>query len=79
MKVTETTGKYKVIKNGKELLIEEVKNERGEKIFVLSSLKEVKLNDDNTWTLKEDDAKEIKPKEADANLKPILNKVLAYL
>ncbi|MCY0849935.1 hypothetical protein [Sulfuracidifex metallicus] len=79
MKVTETTSKYKLMKNGKEVLLEEAKTERGDKIFIVSSLHEVKLSNDNTWTPKEDDAKEIKIKDADQNLKPILNKILSYL
>jgi hypothetical protein len=79
VKVTETTSKYKVNKNGKEVLLEEAKNERGEKVYILTSLHEVKVNDENTWTPKEDDAKEVTAKTADDNIKPILNKVLSYL
>ncbi|AEB94438.1 hypothetical protein [Metallosphaera cuprina] len=75
MRISETTNKYLLKKRNHDILIEEIKNERGETLFVLSAIKSAKLPDGESWSLNTSDYKELDRK----NLSPEIKKLLSSM
>ncbi|WP_338600526.1 hypothetical protein V6M85_12130 [Sulfolobus tengchongensis] len=57
MKVSEITAKYKAQIGREQILIEEAKNEKGETLYIFTSIKAVNLPNGEKWKPKDDDAK----------------------
>ncbi|ARM76288.1 hypothetical protein [Acidianus manzaensis] len=78
MKISETTNKYILDLEKKQILIEELKNEKGEKIYSISEIKTYPIND-KEWSPKTDDAKTIDKNNIPDDLKKILRKARFYV
>lgn len=78
MKISETTNKYLLELENRQLLIEELKTEKGEKIYSISEVKTYYIND-KEWSPKIDDAKKVEINNAPDELKKILRKVRIYI
>ncbi|AWR97580.1 hypothetical protein DFR86_08465 [Acidianus sulfidivorans JP7] len=78
MKITETTAKYILDLEKRQILIEETKNEKGEKIYSISEIKTYTIND-KEWSPKTDDAKNLDRNNIPDDLKKVLRKVRIYI
>lgn len=74
MKISETVNKYVLDLENKQLLIEELKTEKGEKIYSVSEVKTYYIND-KEWSPKTDDAKKIDRSNTPEDLKKVLRKI----
>ncbi|ABP96094.1 MULTISPECIES: hypothetical protein [Metallosphaera] len=72
MRISETTNKYLLRKGNKELFIEEVKNEKGERFFSVTMIRRSKTANGDEWTLDESGYKTIDRNNIDADLKKLL-------
>ncbi|MEM3515361.1 MAG: hypothetical protein QW281_01685 [Saccharolobus sp.] len=79
MKITETSAKYKANFGRTEVIIEESKTEKGETIYIFSSIKEVNLPNGEKWEIKTDDAKELDRNNITDDLKKNIRKFLQLL
>ncbi|ACP48399.1 conserved hypothetical protein [Sulfolobus islandicus Y.N.15.51] len=79
MKVTGVTAKYKAKIGSNEILIEEAKNEKGESIYIFTSVKGISLPNGEKWTPKTDDAKDLDRNNVTEDFKKNFRKVVQLL
>ncbi|AWR99762.1 hypothetical protein [Metallosphaera hakonensis] len=73
MRISETTNKYLLKKGNFDLIVEEVKNEKGERFFSIGSLKSTSTASGESWQLDTSSYKTIDRKNLDADLKKLLS------
>lgn len=78
MKISETLNKYLLELKNKQILIEELKNEKGEKLYSISEVKTYYVND-KEWKPKTDDAKKVDVSNLPDELKKALRKFRFYI
>lgn len=77
MKITNVENRYLVKVGNDEILIEEARNEKGEKIYVFQSLKKAKLPNGEEWNEDLSNVKRIeKREELPDEVKKVLRKTL---
>lgn len=79
MKISEISAKYKMKSGNTKIIIEEAKNEKGERIYILTSIKQINLPNGEKWSPKEDDVKELDRNNMSDDLKKNIRKVLQLL
>jgi len=77
MKITNINAKYVVEVGGKKLLIEDVTNEKGERLITFSIVKSYVLSNGEKWEPKLDDAKAISRDELPEDIRKALRQVLS--
>jgi len=77
MKITNINAKYVVEVGGKKLLIEDVTNEKGERLITFSIVKSYVLSNGEKWEPKLDDAKAISREELPEDIRKALRQVLS--
>lgn len=79
MKISNVSGKYVVEIENKKILLEDVKDEKGKRYLVFTTITQHKLSDENTWEVDTKDAKEVKRDELPPDIKKTLNFILKLL
>lgn len=77
MKISSIEAKYLVKIGGNELIIHQARNERGEKIYIFQTLKNIKLGESEEWNEDLNNVQTIDSRnKLPDDLKKILRKVL---
>ncbi|AOL15859.1 hypothetical protein BFU36_03000 [Sulfolobus sp. A20] len=79
MKISEISSKYKTKFGRSEVIIEEARNEKGETIYIYTSLISVNLPNGEKWSPKIDDAKDLDRSNSSEDLKRNIRKLLQLL
>jgi hypothetical protein len=77
VKITATNAKYLIKVGNNKLLLEDITNERGERLLVVTTLRKYKLSEEQYWEPKADDAKEVKREELPDEIKKALRVILS--
>ncbi|BBD71689.1 hypothetical protein HS1genome_0078 [Sulfodiicoccus acidiphilus] len=77
MKISSVDSKYLLTVGERQLLIEDSRNERGERLVLVSTVSSFTLPNGEKWTPKVEDAKTVKREELPPELKRALRKLLA--
>ncbi|QKQ99542.1 hypothetical protein GWK48_03270 [Metallosphaera tengchongensis] len=73
MRISETTNKYLLRRGRNELVIEELKSEKGERIYTVGVLKSAQTAEGDNWSIDVSTYKTIDRKNMDADLKKLLS------
>ncbi|AHC51802.1 hypothetical protein SUSAZ_07500 [Sulfolobus acidocaldarius SUSAZ] len=80
MKISNVESKYSMKVKGQELLIEETRNEKGEKIIIFQSLTSAKLLNNEEWKENTSDAKNVEKREdLPQDIRKITGKILSLI
>jgi|BEDMetMinimDraft_1075159.scaffolds.fasta_scaffold00415_3 hypothetical protein len=77
MKITSTDAKYVLELGDSKILIEDLKNEKGERILSISTISTYSLPNGEQWSPKIEEAKNVKREELPPEIKKALRKLLA--
>ncbi|MFP3217563.1 hypothetical protein [Acidianus sp.] len=79
MKISEVPNLYLLDLENMQIIIEELKTEKGEKIYSIYQNRKYNINEEREWTPDVDKAKKIKEEELPAEVAKYLNKLGIYV
>lgn len=79
MKITETTEKYLVNFNKRKFLLEELKDDKGKKVFSISELRKYKLPNGEEWEEKTEGIKTFDWSNAPDDIKKVIREIIMRL
>ncbi|MFP3164750.1 MAG: hypothetical protein RXQ76_02720 [Acidianus sp.] len=79
MKISEVPNLYLLDLENMQIIIEELKTEKGEKIYSIYQNRKYNINEEKEWTPDVDKAKKIKEEELPAEVAKYLNKLGIYV
>jgi hypothetical protein len=79
MKITETTEKYLINFNKRKFLLEELKNEKGEKVFSISEIRKYTLPNGEEWEEKTDGIKAFDWSNSPDDIKKVIREIIIRL